>query len=106
MIVGHSQRIYLCSYPTSMKKSFEGLSALVEEFFPGELTSGSCFLFLNRRKDCIKILYWDGDGFAIWYKRLERGSFRGKSHGEISRRDLLLLLEGVVPKRIDNRFSL
>jgi transposase len=56
-----------------MRKSFEGLSTLVDAAFPGKLLTGALFLFLNRRRNLIKILVWDGDGFAIWYKRLERG---------------------------------
>lgn len=50
-----------------MRKSFEGLSTLVDAAFPGTLLTGALFLFLNRRRNLIKILAWDGDGFAIWY---------------------------------------
>jgi transposase len=68
-------RVFLCSRPTDMRKSFDGLSGLVQECFGQDLLTGHLFLFLNRRKDRLKILYFDRDGLAIWYKRLESGSF-------------------------------
>jgi transposase len=91
-----------------MRKSFEGLGQLIECAFPGKLLSGSLFLFLNHRRNLIKILYWEGDGFAIWYKRLEQGTFSGCFRGqkELSRQQFMMLLEGVVPRRINKRFSL
>ena len=90
-----------------MRKSFEALCALVEELFPGELFSGACFIFINRLRDHMKVLYWDGDGFAIWYKRLEKGTFSWKGgSSKLDRRAFLMLLEGVVPKRLRPRFSL
>jgi transposase len=91
-----------------MRKSFEGLGAIVEQLFPGELLSGALFIFLSRRKDHMKVLYWDGDGFVIFYKRLEKGSFSWKWGGDLSldRRTFLMLLEGVTPKHIQRRFFL
>jgi len=68
-------RLFLCREPVSMKKSFEGLSAIVNELFPEELHSGALFIFISRRRDHMKILSWDGDGFVIFYKRLEQGLF-------------------------------
>ena len=53
-----------------MRKSFSGLSALVEQAFPGRLLTGSLFVFMNRRRHMTKILYWDSDGLAVWNKRL------------------------------------
>ena len=98
---GHS-RIFLYQQPVVMHKSFEGLSQEVEKAFPGELFTSAFFLFFNRRRDSIKILFWDGDGFVIWYKRLEKGSFRTKDKGVcLNRRELFLLLEGVTPKRLE-----
>jgi transposase len=58
-----------------MRKSFDGLSGLVQECFGQDLLTGHLFVFLNRRRDRIKILYFDHGGLAIWYKRLESGSF-------------------------------
>jgi transposase len=91
-----------------MRKSFEGLGLLVDRSYPGTLLSGSLFLFLNRTRTQIKVLYWDCDGFAIWYKRLESGTFSGCFSGqtELSRQQYTLLLEGVTPKRLSRRFSL
>lgn len=100
-------RLFLCLQPVSMRRSFEGLCAVVEELFPGELLSGAFFIFLNRSRDHMKVLYWDNDGFAIWYKRLEKGSFSGKSDETIiDRRTFLMLLEGITPRRLQTRFSL
>ena len=100
-------RLFLFGEPVDMRKTFEGLSGIIERAFPGELFAG-VFIFLNKQKDRMKILYWDGDGFAIWYKRLEKGSFLAEkgSSKTMNRRDFLLLLEGVIPKKIQRRFSL
>lgn len=101
-------RLFLCQSPVRMHKSFEGLSALVEQLFPGELLSGAFFIFLNRGRDHIKVLSWDGDGYVIWYKRLEKGTFPGKWGAELKldRRSFLMLLEGIIPRRLQPRFSL
>ena len=99
-------RIFLHKEPVSMRKSFEGLCIIVQNIFHAELTTGAYFAFFNRRRDCIKVLYWDGDGLAIWYKRLEKGSFlqQNLAQGLVERRDFLMLLEGVTPKRIQCRY--
>lgn len=99
-------RIFLCKDPISMRKSFEGLSTAVEQLFPGELFSGSLFVFLNRPRSCMKVLFWDRDGFAIWYKRLERGSFVKTQNQTLDRREFWMLLEGIEPKKIRPKFSL
>jgi transposase len=106
-IPGHA-RLFLCQYPMNMRKSFEGLCAVVEQLFPGELLSGAFFIFLNRRKDHMKVLFWDNDGFVIWFKRLEKGSFPWKWGQEalMDRRSFLMLLEGVIPKRMQVRYKL
>jgi transposase len=101
-------RIFLCQRPVNMRKSFDGLSAEVERLFPGEICTGAFFVFLNRGRNHIKVLFWDRDGFVIWYKRLEKGSFPGKWDAEstIDRRSFLMLLEGITHKRLLSRFSL
>ena len=100
-------RVFLCTRPTDLRKGFDGLSGLVQECFGQDPLTGHLFLFLNRRRDRIKILYFDRDGLAIWYKRLESGSFQqlhptaaaGQAAGaagiELTATDLALLLGGV-----------
>lgn len=101
-----SSRIFLFKEAMDMRKSFDGLTAAVAQAFPGQMGNISYFLFLNRRKDSLKVLYWDVDGFAIWYKRLEKGTFSAKTLGEtLSRREFLMLLEGIEPKRIKPRYT-
>jgi hypothetical protein len=64
-------KIFLATQPADMRKSFDGLKALVEEFLDEDPLSGHLFVFRNRRGDRLKILYWDRDGLAIWYNKLE-----------------------------------
>jgi len=70
-----SVRIFVHREPTDMRKSFDGLSALVEGQLHEDPYSGHLFVFINRRRDRIKLLYWDRSGFWLFYKRLERGVF-------------------------------
>lgn len=70
-------RIFFCTTPTKMHYSFDRLMGRAQEIFDQDPTSGHLFLFLNRNRDRMKILFWDRDGFCIWYKRLERGTFQG-----------------------------
>ncbi|MDA9859431.1 IS66 family insertion sequence element accessory protein TnpB [Rubripirellula sp.] len=96
-----TSRIFVFTQPTDMRKSFNGLSGIVAEHFDVELLSGHLFLFFNRRRDCVKMLAWDRDGLAIWYKRLEAGTFelsplasQGESL-EIDHVKLSMLLSGI-----------
>lgn len=100
-------RLFLYQRPVNMRKSFEGLSAIVDQLFPGEILSGAFFIFLNRRKDHMKVLFWDKDGFVIWFKRLEKGSYAWKwsDQSSLDRRTFLMLLEGVTPKRMQVRYN-
>lgn len=102
-----SARLFLCKHPMNMRKSFEGLGSMIEELFPGELFSGAFFIFLNRSKDHMKVMFWDQDGFVIWYKRLQKGTFSqiGKDDS-MSRREFLMLLEGITPKKVRPCISL
>jgi transposase len=68
-------RIFWCTLPTDMRKSFDTLSGLVQKHLGQDPLSGDLFVFRSKRGDRIKLLYWDSDGLAIWYKRLEEGSF-------------------------------
>lgn len=101
-------KIFVCLKPVDLRKGFEGLGGVVQAVFNQELTGNAYFVFLNRFRDRMKVLYRDGDGFAIWYKRLEKGRF-GKVHSEehlIDRRSFLMMLEGVTPKRLQKRFKI
>lgn len=94
-------RIFLHLPPTDMRKSFDGLTGLVRSAFRADPLNGSWFLFLNRRRDRIKLLHFDHDGFEIWYKRLESGTFEAlRPEGdsptlELDSTQLALLLSGV-----------
>lgn len=97
--VPSSARVFVCTRPTDMRKSFDGLSGLVAETFPVDLLSGHLFVFFNRRRDHVKILAWDRDGLSLWYHRLERGTYEAVSGAdgslEIDSRKLSLLLSGI-----------
>jgi transposase len=93
-------RIFLCTRPTDMRKSFDGLTGLVQECFNQDLLTGHLFLFVNRRRDRIKILHFDRDGLVIWYKRLEAGSFEMPSTTdpdgiELQPAQLAMILSGI-----------
>jgi len=95
-------RIYVAVDPVDIRKSFDGLSEAVREVLRGDPMSGHLFVFRNRRADRIKILFWDRSGFSLFYKRLERGTFRlpVESVGsavriEMEAAELALMLEGI-----------
>jgi transposase len=95
-----SVRVYLAAGATDMRRSIDGLSALVRERLGLEPLSGHLFLFRNRRGDRIKVLLWDRSGFWVLYKRLERGTFAWPSERQVEPLemrgvDLMLLLSGV-----------
>jgi transposase len=67
---------YLCRQPTDMRKNFDGLSGVIESTLGANPLSGDVFIFINKRRDRIKLLLWDRDGFWLFYKRLEKGTFQ------------------------------
>jgi transposase len=93
-------RIFVCTAPVKMNFSFDSLMGLAQETFNQDPLSGHLFLFFNRRRDRVKILFWDQDGFCIWYKRLEAGAFqlpvptKGERGVELSCSQLNRLLGG------------
>jgi transposase len=99
--VPRSVKIFLGLAPVDLRKGFDGLAALVETVLAQDPLSGQLFVFRNKRADRVKVLYWDGDGYAIWYKRLEAGTFRFPKPAEnsasvtVSAADLTMLLDGV-----------
>jgi len=94
-------RIFLATRATDLRKSYDGLAALVEGTFRRDVRTGALFVFINRRATQMRILYWDGDGYCIWMKRLEAGTFRqmsstdGPDHVEVEAGELAMLLDGI-----------
>ena len=99
--------IWLCTQATDMRRSFDGLSAMVRNHMGADPTGGHWFVFVNRRRTLLKVLAFDGDGYWIWSKRLEAGQFAAPGRSAdgkraldsasllITRTDLLALLEGI-----------
>ena len=108
-----SVRVFVCTQPTDMRKGFDGLSGLAEHVLRQDPLSGHLFVFRNRARDRIKVLYWDHDGLAVWYKRLERGTFQlptdlqsldaEQTGAEITAGELSLLLGGVELSSVKRR---
>jgi transposase len=92
-----SVRIFLAAGPADMRRGFDGLARMTTEVIRQDPFSGTLFVFRNRRGDRIKVLYWAGDGFALWYRRPERGTFRFPAcegnAAEIRAADLTMILE-------------
>ena len=96
-------RVFLYRLPTDMRKSFNGLVALTESALKQDPLSGSFFVFVNRRRDRIKILYWGQTGFCIWYQQLQKGTYQlpdeqsleGQQTVEVTRAQLSLILDGI-----------
>jgi transposase len=94
-------RIYLATQPADLRKSFDGLAALVRDGLRRDPLSGDLFVFRNKAADRIKLLLWEEDGYAIWYKRLEAGRFRfpavaaDETRVEVRPAELVMLLAGV-----------
>jgi transposase len=96
-------RVFLYRRPTDMRKSFHGLLALTEAELKQDPLSGSLFVFVNHRRDRIKILYWGEIGFCIWYQQLQQGTYQLPRHEsldevdtlEVTRAQLSLILDGI-----------
>ena len=105
-------RIFPATEPADMRKGFDGLSLLVRERIAQDPLSGHLFVFRNKSRDRLKILYWDKDGFALWYKRLEKGTFRfpeaKDGRVEVTPAEMAAVLEGIDLSRARRlpRFSL
>jgi len=93
--------VYLCTKATDMRKGFDGLHSLVLQVFKRDPLDGHLFLFVNRRRDRLKMLWWDRDGMVLFYKRLEAGTYQLPSTSddcegiEIDSTDLAMMLNGI-----------
>lgn len=107
--IASSTRIFVAVGHTDMRKGFDGLCGLVTSVLEKDPLSGQLFLFINRRRDKMKILYWDGDGLAIWYRRLEQGTFQfpeiqeDQASVEIRSDELTMLLRGIDYRNVKRR---
>lgn len=96
-------RVFLCSQAIDMRLSFDGLAGMVRTFFEMQPTCGHLFVFFSRRRDRMKLLFWDREGFVLYYKRLERGTFAWldeldlSNGGEMEASDFAIVLAGVNP---------
>jgi len=101
--VSRQTRIFLAREPVDMRKSFHGLIGLTESVLEQDPLSGHLFVFINRRRDRIKLLYWGGTGFCIWYQQLEEGGYQLPDAATIDERkgieltgsQLSLILDGI-----------
>lgn len=107
--LGSNHRYSLYSGPTDMRKSFDGLAGLVRNELGRDPQNGEVFLFINKRRDRIKLLHWTGSGFTLYYKRLEGGTFelpeydlKTTSMG-LSYAQLVMLIDGISIKNIVRR---
>ncbi len=96
-------RVWLCTAATDMRKSFDGLSAMVKHKLQEDPLSGQLFVFINRRKTQMKVLYFDRTGYCVWSKRLIQGQFNYQTSGpdkqSLDWLGLKLLLEGIEVKK-------
>jgi len=104
--IGSSTKIFVCVQPVDMRYSFDALSGLVQTHFGLNPLCGHLFVFFSKRRDRMKILAWNIDGFVLYYKRLEQGSFSWldrlqlRPGGEILASDFSLVLAGINPVEI------
>ena len=96
---GQSIRIMLCGHAVDMRKSFTGLQVVVRQILGEDPSDGNVYVFINRRGNYLKALYWDQNGWCIWAKRLEQGQYhlphKGVLKQAVSETQLRLLLEGL-----------
>ncbi|CAG0944706.1 MAG: IS66 family insertion sequence element accessory protein TnpB [Azonexus sp.] len=95
MLIGTGMPVHVALEAVDMRKSIDGLAAWVEASLPVSPLSGGLFVFFNRGRDKVKLLWWDRHGFWLAYKRLERGRFRVPAAHQLTLTDLALVLEGI-----------
>lgn len=107
-------RVFVCTLPADMRRSFDGLAALVQQHLQCDPLSGDLFVFRSKRGDRVKLLWWNDDGYALWYKRLEQGTFPWPvadgartpvgQHGLVLRpAELAMLLDGIELTNVQRR---
>jgi len=106
--ISSQSRFLLYTQPADMRKSFDGLQGIVNNHLNKSPLSGEVYIFINKRRDRIKMLVWDGDGFWLFYKRLEKGRFQTLPSNEakdihISYETLVMLLQGIDFTRVKRR---
>lgn len=110
LTISSTTKISLCMTPIDMRRSFDSLADIVQNVMEQDAFSGHFFVFRNREETKIKILYWDRDGYAIWYKRLEKGTFKLPAAAAgfvVDTTEFMMLLQGVEAKglRRQERYS-
>jgi transposase len=101
--------VFVSLEPANLRRSYDGLAALVSGSFGRDVFEGDAFVFLNRRGTQVRVLYWDGDGYCIWMKRLEAGTFRrlegarGQALLEVDAGELAMLLSGIDALKVKRR---
>lgn len=105
-----SVRIYVAAEPVDLRRGFDGLAAATRGLIGADPMSGHIFVFLNRRRNRVKVLIWDRTGYVLLYKRLEKGTFEipneprpGRRHVELDSGELGLMLEGLDLRRARRR---
>ena len=104
-----SNTFHLYSNPTDMRKSFDGLSGLIQNILGSNPCSGDVFIFINKRRDKIKLLHWQGISFTLYYKRLEEGTFELPEYDiqsgsiTLSYAQIVMLIDGLTIKNIRKR---
>ena len=104
-----SNQFHMYSQPTDMRKSFDGLSGLIQNTLGNNPLNGDVFIFINRRRDKIKLLHWQGISFTLYYKRLEEGTFEVPLYDPeagsitLSYAQMVMLVDGLTIKNIQKR---
>jgi len=104
-----SHRFHLYSQPTDMRKSFDGLSGLIQNNLARDPCLGEVFIFINKRRDKMKLLHWQGISFTLYYKRLEKGTFELPMYDpqiksiKISYTQMVMIVDGLTIKNIHRR---
>ena len=107
--LGSSLRFQLYSEPTDMRKSFDGLSGLVQNQLNQSLANGDVYVFINKSRNKIKFLHWSGNSFVLYYKRLESGTFEHPRYDietgsyQLSYSQIVMLVDGISIKNIERK---